>query len=305
MNTMDRIAGARLPAVVITGATEGIGRALADEFARDGHTLLLVARHEAGLARAAAELSKTYGVTVRTTAQDLGTEEGCTGLEEALDRFGLYADILVNNAAIMLAGFFQDQQTARTGRVIDLNVRGIADLMLRLLPGMMARNRGAILNVASVEGFMPVPYQAVYAASKAFVLSLSRAVSYEASGTNVRVQVLAPGAVATEIHAKGGAEYARYVQLFPVMTAEEVARYGYRQFKRGKKVIVPGWLNRLYVTAVRFVPSFLLIPTIGWFFRVRDAEGNLQWPRSLRPVEPKPQRVGQADLDGERSRVLR
>ncbi len=304
MNTMDRIAGAWMPAVVITGATEGIGRALADEFARDGHTLLLVARNEMALARTAAELTKTYGVTVRTTAQDLSTEEGCAGVEDALDRFGLYADILVNNAAVMLAGFFQDQTPSRTLRVVDLNMRSVADLMLRLLPGMVGRDRGAILNVASVEGFMPVPYQAIYAASKAFVLSLSRSLAYETSGTNVRVQVLAPGAVATDIHAKGGAEYSRYVQLFPVMTTEEVARYGYRQFKRGKKVIVPGFLNRLYVLAARFVPSFLLIPSLGWFFRVRDAEGNLQWPRSASHVEAELARFSAKASGPERTRLL-
>ena len=115
----------------------------------------------------------------------------------------------------------------------------------RFLPGMIARRSGGMLNVASVEGFMPVPYQATYAATKAFVLSLTRALAYETMGTGVRVSALAPGAVATAMHAKAGAEYSRYVQLFPVMSAEEVARIGYRKFMRGRKTIVTGLFNRL------------------------------------------------------------
>jgi short-subunit dehydrogenase len=160
-------------------------------------------------------------------------------------------------------------------------VKAVVDLTRRFLPGMIARRRGGVLNVASVEGFIPVPYQAVYAAAKAFMLSFTRALAYETMGTRVRVAALAPGAVTTAMHAKAGAEYSRYVQLFPVMSAEEVARIGYRKFMRGKKLIVTGWFNRISVFLQRFVPDFALVPLIGWFFRVRDAEGNLQMPRAL------------------------
>ena len=269
------------PAVVITGATQGIGRALAEEFARGGHTLLLVARDEARLAETANELSAAYDVEVRFSALDLSTEEGCAGVEEALRRFGLYADILVNNAAMMTAGFFQDEDLAKIKRLIDLDVRAVVDLTLRFLPGMLARRRGGVLNVASVEGFMPVPYQATYAATNAFVLSLSRALAYETMYTGVRISALAPGPTATGLHAKAGAENSRYVTLLPVMTSEDLARIAYRQFMRGKKVIVTGWFNRLSVFAQRFAPDFALVPLMGWLFRVRDAEGNLQLPRPL------------------------
>lgn len=269
------------PAVVITGATEGIGRALAEEFARGGHTLLLVARDEAKLAETARELAAAHSVEVKFTARDLSTVEGCAGVEEALRRFGLHADMLVNNAAIMSAGFFQDQELATLRRVVDLDVRAVVDLTLRFLPGMVARRRGGVLNVASMEGFMPVPYQATYAAAKAFVLSLTRALAYETMYTGVRVSALPPGTTATGLHAKAGAENSRYVMLLPVMTSEELARVAYRQFMRGKKVIVVGWLNRFGVVAMRFVPNLLLVPFIGLLFRVRDAEGNLQQPRPL------------------------
>ena len=285
MNEIDNKVEPFAPAVVITGATQGIGRALAEEFARFGHTLLLVARDEAMLAETARELTAAHDVEVKFTARDLSTVEGCAGVEEALRRFGLYADILVNNAAIMSAGFFQDQEPTTLRRVVDLDVRAVVDLTRRFLPGMVARLRGGVLNVASIEGFVPVPYQATYAAAKAFVLSLSRALAYETMYTGVRISVLAPGTTATGLHTKAGAENSRYVMLLPVMTSEELARIAYRKFMRGKKVIVAGWFNRLGVIAVRFVPDLLLVPAIGWLFRVRDAEGNLQLPRAL----PRPE----------------
>jgi short-subunit dehydrogenase len=108
--------------------------------------------------------------------------------------------------------------------------------------------------------------------------------------TGVRVSALAPGTTATELHVKAGAENSRYVMLLPTMTTENLARIAYRQFGRGRKVIVTGWFNRLGVFARRFVPDFALVPFMGWLFRVRDAEGNLQLPRA--PSRPEPARKG-------------
>jgi hypothetical protein len=151
-----------------------------------------------------------------------------------------------------------------------------------------------------VEGFMPIPYQATYAAAKAFVLSFSRALAYETMFTGVRVSALAPGTTTTAMHAKAGAEHSRYVQLVPVMSPEDVARIGYRKFKRGKKIIVTGWFNRLSVLAQRFTPHFALVPFMGWLFRVRDAQGNLQMPRVATAPKPAKKRlpVDSASDDG-------
>ncbi len=289
--------GLAQPAVVITGGTEGIGRALAELFAKDGNNLLLVARDEAKLARTAAELTKAYPVIVKVTSQDLTTEEGRAGVEQALRRFDLYADILVNNAGMMSHGFFQDVDTATVHRLLDLDIRAVVDLTHRFLPGMLARRRGGVLNVASMMGFMPVPYQAIYAASKAFVLSFSKALAYETMGTGVRVSVVAPGVVATKLHAKAGTQNSRYMYLFPNTPPEKVARIAYSRFKRGWSVIVPGWANWLSTIAIRVVPDFLLVPLMGWFFRMRDEEGNVLWPNPLPEPATAKRAVEPAHLD--------
>jgi hypothetical protein len=289
-----------LPAVVITGATEGIGRALAEEFARDGHALVLVARNSAKLAQTADELARAHGVEVKVTAQDLSTPEGCAGVEQAVHRFGFYAEYLINNAGIMSSGFFQDEDPATVRRIVDLNVRAMVDLTMRFLPGMLARSRGGVLNVSSMMGYMPVPYQATYAASKAFILSFSKALAYETKGTGVKVSVVAPGVVSTGLHDKAGSQNSRYLLWFPAATPEAVAQKAYRRFKRGWSVTMMGIVNPLGAFVRRFTPDFALIPLMGWFFRQRDDEGNVLWPRPLeKPPESKrarePKRLEAAD----------
>jgi short-subunit dehydrogenase len=175
-------------------------------------------------------------------------------------------------------------------RLVDLNVRAVVDLTRRFLPDMLARDKGGVLNVASLEGFMPVPYQATYAAAKAFLISWSRALAWEVFGTKVRVCVVAPGTIETTIHEKAGAEYSRYVVYMPAMTPEAIAQAAYRRFMRGNWVIIEGLLNRVVANGVRFIPGIMLIPAVGWFFRVRDAEGNLQWPKPLKKPESTTER---------------
>ncbi|MGH6735414.1 MAG: SDR family NAD(P)-dependent oxidoreductase [Methyloceanibacter sp.] len=285
MNESDERQGPLAPAAVITGATQGIGRALADEFAKGGHTLLLVARDEAKLAKTGREVSAAHHVKVHHVACDLSTAESCDRVEDALRRNGLYCESLVNNAAIMRAGFFQDQDRETLLKLVDLNVRAAVDLTRRFLPDMLARGRGGVLNVASLEGFMPVPYQATYAATKGLMIAWSRALAWEVYGSGVRICVVTPGPIATDLHAKAGAEHSRYVVYLPLMTPEQMAEAAYRRFMRGNWVIIEGWLNRLIAFVVRFVPGIMLIPAIGWFFRVRDADGNLQQPKPLKKPE--------------------
>jgi hypothetical protein len=200
----------------------------------------------------------------------------------------------------MASGFFQDADPAAMRRMIDLDVRAVVDLTSRLLPGMLARGHGGVLNVASMMGFMPVPYESVYAASKAFVLSFSKALSYETWGTGVTISVVAPGVVATALHAKAGGLNSRYLLWFPAWTPEQVAKLAYRRFKHGRSVTLPGIGNKFGAFLIRFVPDFALVPLMGWFFRVRDDQGNVLWPRPLpKPPEskraPEPAKVEASD----------
>jgi short-subunit dehydrogenase len=273
------------PAAVITGATQGIGRALANEFAKGGHTLLLVARTEANLVKAAQEIAAACDVKVHTVACDLSTREGCDAVAVALRQHGLYCESLVNNAAIMIAGFFQEQDRETLLKLVDLNVRAAVDLTRRFLPDMLARGKGGVLNVASLEGFMPVPYQATYAATKAFMIAWSRSLAWEVFGSGVRICVVTPGPIETTMHEKAGAEYSRYMVYYPRMTPERMAEAAYRRFMRGNWVIIEGLLNRIVANGVRFIPGIMLIPAVGWFFRVRDAAGNLQWPKGSKEPE--------------------
>jgi len=257
-------------ATVITGASEGIGRALAAEFARAGHELLLVARSAEPLAAAAAELA-TSGVAVATLSADLATAEGCAAVEAALAAAGAYCDVLVNNAAIGFGGDFAAQPLDGLDRLVDLNIRAVTNLSRRFLPGMISRGRGGILNVASLGALMPGPQQAAYYASKAYVLSLTEAIAQEVAGQGLRISALVPGPVATKFHARMATEHAYYLSLVGVMTAGEVARAGYRGFQRGRTLVYPGVIHHLNAVALRLLPHWVIIPVVSWMLRPRQA----------------------------------
>ena len=268
------------PAAVITGATRGVGRALADEFAKNGHAVMLTGRDEARLAEAADAIRAAHNVPAYSVGCDLAAQDAGRKIERALQDQGLYCESLVNNAAMMTAGHFWEQDPEALVKTIDVNLRATIDLTRRFLPDMIARGAGGVLNVSSVEGFLPVPYQATYAATKAALISWSRALAYEVMGTGVRVCMVAPGVIETDIHAAGGAQNSLYATHLPRMTPERISEAAYRRFKHGNWIIIEGWLNRTVVALARFVPGYFLIPTSGWFFSVRDESGV--------PVEPKP-----------------
>ena len=258
------------PVTVITGASEGIGRALAEEFARGGHDLLLVARSAAGLAVAAAGLAST-GVHIRTLTADLATAAGCASVEAELSASGCTCDVLVNNAGVGLGGPFAEQDANDLNRLVDLNLRAVTDLTRRFLPAMLARGAGGVLNVASLGGLAPGPQQAAYYASKAYVISLTEALDSETAGQGVRISALLPGAVATKFHARMGAEHSYYLTVTGVMSAQQVARAGYRGFRRGQTLIYPGLFHHFNALALHYVPHWVMIPVIGWLLRQRQA----------------------------------
>ena len=259
----------RAPCVIVTGASEGIGRALANEFAARGHNLLVIARNAAALRIAADEIIRDYGVKVHAAAIDLAAPDAVAQVEAALQTADFYADYLVNNAGIGLGGAFAGQDAAVIDRLVALNVGALTGLTRRFLPDMLARSRGGVLNIASLGGLLPGPYQAAYYASKAYVVSLTEALAYENAGRGVRIAAAVPGPVATRFHAKMGVEAAHYLKLQTVPSAERTARIIHSGFMGRRTIIAPGILPTFNFAVIGFIPHFLLVPFIGWFLKQR------------------------------------
>ena len=239
--------------VLITGASSGIGRCLASLFARDGYSLVLVARRGTVLEELAAELKALHSADVRVVPIDLADPTAPMRLFTDLQNAGVPIDVLVNNAGFGMQGAFAALPVERQLQMIHLNVTALAALTRLLLPSMLERGRGGVLNVGSTAGFQPGPYMAVYYATKAFVVSFSEAIADELSGSGLRVSCLAPGPTATAFAAHAGAAESRLFQG-DTMSVEEVARIGYEGWQKGKPLVIAGARNRWRAFAVRFVP---------------------------------------------------
>ncbi|MGE3067029.1 MAG: SDR family NAD(P)-dependent oxidoreductase [Hyphomicrobiaceae bacterium] len=260
------------PAVVVTGGSEGIGLAIADRFAAAGHSIVLVARNEEKLEQAAREIRARHGVEVQSIVLDLGERDAARRLVEAMTARALYADVLVNNAAVGLAGEFTSHTEAEIARLIDLDVRAISLLTRAVLPAMCLRGSGGIINIASLAGYAPGPYQAAYYAGKAYVIALTRAIAYEVRGQGVRVCVVTPGPVETRFHARMGAETSIYRTWVPAASPAAIARSTYRGYLLGCRVIQPGLLTPVLALAMRLLPGIVLSPLIGTLLRPRGTE---------------------------------
>jgi uncharacterized protein len=259
----------RRPCAIITGGSEGIGRALAGEFAARGHNLLLIARDLGHLRAAADEIGRDHAVKVATAAIDLTAPDAVKQVEAALVSAGFYADYLVNNAGMGFGGAFAEQDAERLDQLTRLNVSALTALTRRFLPDMLARARGGILNIASLGGLLPGPYQAAYYASKAYVVSFTEALAYENAGRGVRISAAVPGPVNTRFHAKMGVTSAPYLILHTVPSPQRVARIIYSGFMGRRLLIAPGLLPTFNAAVVGFIPHFLLVPFVGWFLKQR------------------------------------
>lgn len=264
------------PAVVITGASEGIGLALAHSYARAASALVLVARNQSGLDAAVASIVRTTpSAHIATLAADLTHPDILTQLDATLATNGFYADILINNAGIGLAGHFVSHQPTAIDDLLALDIVALTRLCRHVLPGQLIRGRGGIINVASLGGFIPGPNQAAYYASKAYVLSLSEALASETSGYGVHVMAVAPGVVETGFHDKIYATSAFYRRLMPAMSPAHVALRTRVGFKLGVRVLVPGLLEMLCAAALRVLPHRLTVPIVGQLLRPQKPETQL------------------------------
>jgi short-subunit dehydrogenase len=258
------------PVVLITGASSGIGAALARVFAAHGHELVLVARRQDRLNALADEIAAAGRSRPTVLAVDLERRDAASAIAAELSAKAMEPAVVVNNAGFGLSGaaaaLGRDEQLA----MIDVNVRALTELSLMFVDSLK-RHRGGILNVASVAAFLPGPGMAVYYASKAYVLSFSEALHRELAAQGVRVTALCPGPVPTEFQARSGMHLdpaARILEL----SAERVAQIGYDAFMRGKRVVVAGTGNRIAVSLMRFVPNALLLRLIDQ--RPRAARGG-------------------------------
>jgi uncharacterized protein len=249
--------------VLITGASSGIGRELARQFARDGADLVLIARSEGRLRELAGDLAAEYGVTVQVVPVDLSRPGSPDQIVETLAQRDTEVDVLVNNAGFGARGPVAGIGVQRQLEMIEVNVAALTQLTALLLPGMLERRRGAILNVASTAAFQPGPNSAVYYATKAYVLSFTEALAEEVRGSGVRVTCLAPGATDTGFAARAGATGSRLFRR-GVMDAARVAQAGHDGLQRGKTLVIPGLRNRVLAFSVRLSPRVLVTKISGY-----------------------------------------
>lgn len=254
---------------LITGASDGIGAELARLMARAGHDLALVARQGDRLSALADEIETMKRPRPLVIACDLSRADDIDALTARLEGAGARVEILVNNAGFGLHGRAGTLDRAAQLGMIDLNIRALTDLTLRLLP-QIVEARGRILHVASIAAFLPGPNMAVYYATKAYVLSFSQALSQELRGKGVTVSVLCPGPTSTRFQARAGLDPAMFEKLRPA-SARAVAEAGYAGLMAGRRVIVPGAMNKLSRVLAGLAPRAILLPLVARLQESRKA----------------------------------
>lgn len=251
-------------AVLITGASGGIGYELAKIFANHHHNLVLVARSGPRLAHVADELQRQFGITVKTVALDLAAPDAPQKLFEQLRREGVQIDILINNAGYGKFGEFKDVPLEESLGQIQLNITALTALTKLFLGPMLERRSGRIMNVASTAGFQPGPLMAVYYATKAYVISFSEALANELANQGIVVSCLCPGATETAFAGRAGNDQSRLFKNFRPMDAKTVALAGYHGLMKGRTMVIPGFRNWLVAESVRFSPRKVVTAVSRW-----------------------------------------
>jgi short-subunit dehydrogenase len=258
------------PTALVTGASSGIGAAYARLLAAEGYDLVLVARDAERLDQLASELAGQHGVEAAPLPADLATETGCAAVEARLR--AATVDLLVNNAGISLNRSFLASSVDLEEHLLRLNVHAVMRLTLAVLPGMVERRRGDVINISSVSGFGAVMPGSTYPASKAWVINFTESIAQSVRPYGVRMLALCPGYTRTEFHQRAGINMAatpRWMWLQP----DDVAREGLRDLRKGKLVSVPNWKYKLAVLGMRHAPRRLLQAA------ARDTRGRVERPR--------------------------
>lgn len=246
--------------VLITGASSGIGEALAHCFAQAHYNVVLVARSEGKLKALAELLAQKYGVSASVQAADLARPGAPADLQARLQRQKQTIDVLVNCAGVLEQGVFTNMDAASHQGMIDLNISALTGMLSAFVPGMVKQGQGRVLNVASIAAFQPIPMLATYAATKAYVLSLSESLAEELRDTGVTVTTLCPGITATNMltQAAGANQKLSALPDFLVGDVHDVAAQGFAACMQGDAICVPGAINRAAMIASRGTPKWLV-----------------------------------------------
>ncbi len=250
---------------LVTGASSGIGEAIAKELASRGHGVTLVARSADKLEVLADQL-RGQGVRAEVVAADLSDRSARRELRGRVEDLGLEVDVLVNNAGLSTMGPVANADPAKEANMIEVDVAAVADLCGQFVPGMVERRRGAILNVASTAAFQPIPGQAGYAACKAFVLSYTRALAAELKASGVTVTALCPGPVETGFGEAAGIDHDDATKALPEFmweSATDVAKSGVDGLAAGRGVVIPGRANWVSAVAAHLTPKRFLVPVLA------------------------------------------
>lgn len=240
---------------LITGATTGIGYELAKLYAKDKINLILVARDDEKLREVKEELS-LYDIMVYTISLDLAEDNSCEKVLDFVNKNNLSVDILINNAGMGSFGYLSEIEMEKELKLIDVNIRALTEITKMFLPIMIDHGEGAIMNVASTAAFCAGPKMATYYASKAYVLNFTEALYEELRNTEIKVSCLCPGPVKTSFQEKSGIRKSEAAKK-ALMTAKEVAKVAYKDFNKGKLIIVPGFKNKVIILLNKFIPRSL------------------------------------------------
>lgn len=255
---------------LVTGASVGIGYALARLCAKNGYRTVLISRDKSRLEGVAREIEEEYGKPAIALPMDLTRSRAADAIVEHLQKESIQLDVLVNNAGFGGAGAFHSRDTQRDLDMIELNVTAMVHLTRLVLPSMIQRGSGKILNVASTAAFQPGPFMAVYYATKAFVVSFSEAVGTELEGTGVSMTTLCPGPTRTEFHERAGMGHSKFAKGGVAMDAEKVARIGYDGMMKNKRTVIAGFKNRFGVfVSTRMMPRWLVLRLVATVNRNR------------------------------------
>ncbi|MDA0987392.1 MAG: SDR family oxidoreductase [Bacteroidetes bacterium] len=244
---------------LVTGASGGIGKELAIQFAKNGYDLVLISRRKKVLQNLADELYKLFGTESEIIEKDLEETNSAKEVVQLLSRKKISIKVLVNNAGFGTFGEFTESDFETNSKMVQLNITTLINLTHLILPSMLEKKEGKILNVASMAAFQPGPFMAIYYATKSFVLSFSESLSSELKGRGITVTALCPGPVPTGFQERAGANKAMMMNSVLTKSAEFVAKCGYFGLIKGRRVVIPGMINKLLIGLENIIPNSILI----------------------------------------------